>query len=165
MTTVTREDLLISEPKLLDRWRGVMSLVRDEALLVPLAMGGKSMGGRMASLVADELEPDALVCLGFPFHAAGREIGERADHLRVIRTPTLIVQGERDPMGRRETVEGLHLSEAIRVQWMTDGDHGFRPRRASGHTEEENLEAAAEVVASYLTTRRSDSSSRLRPQR
>jgi predicted alpha/beta-hydrolase family hydrolase len=72
-----------------------------------LAIGGKSMGGRMASLLADELGADALVCLGYPFYAVGKPEKPRVEHLAGLKTPTLIVQGERDALGNREAVEGM----------------------------------------------------------
>ncbi|MBW6119335.1 alpha/beta family hydrolase, partial [Pseudomonas aeruginosa] len=80
------------QAQLLDCWRRVHAQVR-ETLDGPLALGGKSMGGRMASLLADELGADALVCLGYPFYAAGKPEKPRVAHLAGLRTPTLIVQG------------------------------------------------------------------------
>src|SRR5712691_2037708 len=79
------------EPVLLDAWRNV---VRE--LGTDVAIGGKSMGGRMASMVADELGVRGLVCLGYPFHPPGKPQQLRTKHLAALRTPTLIVQGERD---------------------------------------------------------------------
>jgi predicted alpha/beta-hydrolase family hydrolase len=70
-----------------------------------LVIGGKSMGGRMASLVADEAGVRGLVCLGYPFHPPGQPEKLRTAHLRDLRTTTLIVQGTRDPLGTREEVE------------------------------------------------------------
>lgn len=113
-----------------------------------VVIGGKSMGGRMASLVADEVGARGLVCLGYPFHPAGRPEKVRTAHLEGLRTPTLIVQGTRDALGSRADVEGYALSPSIRVHWIEDGDHSFAPRKASGHTAAEHLAtAAAEVVA------------------
>ena len=62
-------------------------------------IGGKSMGGRIASLIADEAGVRGLICLGYPFHPVGKPKQLRVEHLRTINTPTLIVQGERDPFG------------------------------------------------------------------
>jgi predicted alpha/beta-hydrolase family hydrolase len=115
-----------------------------------LAIGGKSMGGRMASLVADELGADALVCLGYPFYAAGKPEKPRVEHLANLRTPTLIVQGERDALGNREAVGWYSLSSAIEVCWLTAGDHDLKPLKASGFSHEQHLQAAAERVAGFL---------------
>lgn len=96
-------------PKLLECWREVYGLVRLH-VAGTLAVGGKSMGGRMASLLADELGADALVCLGYPFYAVGKPEKPRVEHLASLQTRTLIVQGERDALGNREAVEAYTLS-------------------------------------------------------
>ncbi len=134
-------------PKLLDTWREVIERCGGGAGLV---IGGKSMGGRMASLLADERDVAGLLCLGFPAHAPGRPIGQRIDHLAGIQTPTLIIQGERDPMGNRETFAGLKLSEKINVKWLPDGEHSFKPRKASGRTLEENLDSMAGWAIEFI---------------
>ncbi|QEY63986.1 alpha/beta hydrolase [Metapseudomonas lalkuanensis] len=137
------------QAQLLGCWREVHALVRQQ-VTGPLAIGGKSMGGRMASLLADELGADALVCLGYPFHAVGKADKPRVAHLADLKTPTLIVQGERDPMGDRLTVAGYSLSDAIRVQWLVAGDHDLKPLKASGFSHEQHLEAAAGSVEAFL---------------
>lgn len=139
------------EPKLRARWADVI----ERAGVVPerLVIGGKSMGGRIASLIADEAEVAGLVCLGYPFHPTGKPEKLRTAHLEGLKTPTLIVQGTRDPMGKEEEVAGYTLSDAISLAWMPDGDHGFKPRKRSGHTEEENLAAAVQAVARFLGER------------
>ena len=60
-----------------------------------LIIGGKSLGGRIASLIADEAEVAGLICLGYPFHPTGKPDQLRVEHLQAIKTPTLILQGER----------------------------------------------------------------------
>jgi predicted alpha/beta-hydrolase family hydrolase len=136
-------------PKLLECWREVYAVVRRH-VTGRLAIGGKSMGGRMASLLADELGADALVCLGYPFYAVGKPEKPRVEHLAALKTPTLIVQGERDALGDREAVEGYVLSPSIEVFWLAAGDHDLKPLKASGFTHEQHLAAAAEKVASFL---------------
>lgn len=115
-----------------------------------LLIGGKSMGGRVASLVADELAASAgvrgCVCLGYPFHPPGRPQQLRTGHLEALRTPTLILQGERDSFGRREEVEAYALAPAISLAWIPAGDHSFRPTVASGRREADNWAAAVEAV-------------------
>ncbi|BAN49565.1 alpha/beta family hydrolase [Metapseudomonas resinovorans] len=136
--------------QLLACWREVHALVRQQ-VTGPLAIGGKSMGGRMASLLADELGADALVCLGYPFHAVGKADKPRVAHLADLKTPALIVQGERDPMGDRLTVAGYSLSDAIRVHWLAAADHDLKPLKASGLTHEQHLANAADEIAKFLT--------------
>src|SRR3954447_14811934 len=111
-----------------------------------LVIGGKSMGGRMASLVADEVGARGLVCLGYPFHPPDKPDRLRTAHLHDLRTPTLIVQGTRDPFGTPEDVSGYGLSPAIRVLWLEDGDHSFKPRASSGFKEKQHLESAVAAV-------------------
>lgn len=135
-------------PKLLDTWRQVRDLFREHTNLF---IGGKSMGGRIASLVADESDVAGLICLGFPFHGAGKGLGERADHLKTIETPTLIIQGTRDPLGSQETVGDFELSPKASFLWLPDGNHGFQPRKKSGHTLEENLDDAADAIERFTT--------------
>ncbi len=115
-----------------------------------LAIGGRSMGGRIASMLADEVDAAALVCLGYPFHPTGKPERLRTAHLEQLRTPTLIVQGERDPMGRAEEVAGYRLSPAIELRWLADGDHSFRPRRSSGRSEAANIDEATAAVVDFL---------------
>jgi hypothetical protein len=114
-------------------------------------LGGKSMGGRMASMVADELGVAGLVCLGYPFHAPGRPESPRIAHLQQLRTPALILQGTRDPFGSTEELAGYGLSPAIRVHWLEDGDHDFKPRKASGRTHRGNWDEALDAIGSFLS--------------
>lgn len=119
----------------------------------PLLIGGKSMGGRVASLVADELHGAGriagLVCLGYPFHPTGKPEQLRTAHLASLATPALFVQGERDPFGNRAEVEGYPLSPRIAMHWAGDGDHDLGPRGGKGFTRRGNLEASADAVAAF----------------
>ena len=120
----------------------------------PLVIGGKSMGGRIASLVADGLSRESrilgCICLGYPFHPLGKPQTLRVEHLLKLQTPTLIVQGERDAMGSRGEVENYSLSQHLQFAWMPDGDHSFKPRKRSGHTEQQNLDLAVAKVNDFL---------------
>jgi predicted alpha/beta-hydrolase family hydrolase len=133
---------------LLDTWRTVIRHLGPENLVI----GGKSLGGRMASMVADETGVRGLACLGYPFHPPGRLDRVRVAHLNELRAPALILQGTRDPFGSPEQVEGYGLPPSIRVHWLDDGDHGFKPRKASGRTEKGNWDEAIEVLSGFLAT-------------
>ncbi len=137
------------QAQLLEQWRSMYGLVRRQTA-GPLAIGGKSMGGRMASLLADELEPAGLVCLGYPFHPAGKPEKPRVAHLDRLKTRTLIVQGERDALGNRQQVEEYRLGDSIRVHWLASADHDLKPLKSSGLTHEQHLDATAEAVARFL---------------
>jgi predicted alpha/beta-hydrolase family hydrolase len=114
-----------------------------------LVIGGKSMGGRIASMVADRAGVSGLVCLGYPFHPTGRPTTLRVAHLEALATPTLILQGERDTLGTREEIAAYTLSPAIRVVYLADGDHSFKPRKSSGHTYEQNLAQAVQEMIGF----------------
>jgi predicted alpha/beta-hydrolase family hydrolase len=130
-------------------WREVVSELGGAERLV---IGGKSLGGRIASLVADEVSARGLVCLGYPFHPPGKPQALRVEHLRTLRTPTLIVQGACDPLGSQEDVAGYSLSPAIRVHWIADGDHSLKPRVRSGRTEAQNLDEAVAAIADFAAS-------------
>ena len=132
-------------PKLIAFWKQIIAGMNAERLVI----GGKSMGGRIASMVADECEVAGLVCLGYPFHPPGRPEKLRTAHLADLRTPTLIVQGERDPFGKPEETAGYELSKAIEFAWMPDGDHSLKPRVKSGRTEADNLADAIAAIAEF----------------
>ncbi|MFL6258263.1 MAG: alpha/beta family hydrolase [Thermoanaerobaculia bacterium] len=135
------------EPALRAAWKEAIDALGGGERLV---IGGKSLGGRMASLVADETGARGLVCLGYPFHPPDKPERPRTAHLRELRTPTLIVQGTRDPFGTPEDVAGYELSPAIRVVWLEDGDHSFKPRASSGFKEKQHLESAVAAVVGFV---------------
>ena len=127
-----------------------------------LVIGGKSMGGRMASLMVTDIAAQTplvhncaakvrgVACLGFPFHPPAKPENYRGDHLATITVPTLILQGERDTFGVRSEVEQWVFSPQVSYQFLADGDHGFKPRKASGHTEAENITIAIEALAVFI---------------
>lgn len=120
----------------------------------PLALIGKSMGGRVATTVADELGAIACVAVGYPFHPPKKPEQLRTAHLATLRTPTLILQGERDPFGTPDEVAGYPLSDAIELRWFEDGDHSLEPRKKSGFTAEQHLAAAIGAAAAFVLARR-----------
>jgi hypothetical protein len=135
------------EPVLRDSWKEVVERLGGGGRLV---IGGKSMGGRIASMVADEVGARGLVCLGYPFHPPGRPEKLRTKHLETLVTPALIVQGTRDAFGTPEDVAGYALSPAIRFVWLEDGDHSWKPRASSGRTEGENMTDALAAMREFL---------------
>ncbi len=100
-------------------------------------------------MIADTTAVKGLVCLGYPFHPAGRPQTLRVSHLKELSTPTLILQGDRDSLGSREEIAGYALSSAIRIVFLPDGDHSFKPRKSSGRTYEENMAVAAREMAAF----------------
>ena len=134
---------------LLEAWRKVYAEVRAK-VAGPLVLAGKSMGGRMASMLADELQVQALVCLGYPFYPAGKVDRPRIEHLADLRTPTLIVQGERDALGAKAVVRQYPLSTAIELEWLAFADHDLKPLKRSGFTHEQYMALSAQRIADFL---------------
>ncbi|MEM0548999.1 MULTISPECIES: alpha/beta fold hydrolase [Aeromonas] len=138
------------QPVLLDHWR---EMVREFAH-PRLFLAGKSMGGRMAAEISDEIycEMNAagLLILGYPFHPPARPDRWRGEVLKQIKTPTLLLQGERDTFGSRVELADFPFSSAVSVHWLTDGDHGFKPRKSSGLCEQDNLQQAASRIRQFV---------------
>lgn len=121
----------------------------------PLIIGGKSMGGRVASMAADPLfaarRIAGLLCLGYPFHPPGKPQQLRTAHLIGLKTPTLICQGTRDEFGDRYEVGDYGLSDEVEVNWLEDGDHDLKPRKAiSGFTTAQHLQSVADKVTEWV---------------
>lgn len=135
------------QKKLSQEWRDVVDLVGRKT---PLVLGGKSMGGRYASMLADELGVAGLICLGYPFHPPGKPEKLRTEHLVELQTPALFVQGERDPFGTRDEVKAYTLSSRIEMYWSPDGDHSLKPRKSSGRTEQQNWQDGVKKIDAFL---------------
>lgn len=130
------------------RWHEVIEALGGGANLV---IGGKSLGGRIASQIADAAGVRGLACLGYPFHAPGQPATPaRIAHLGALRTPTLIVQGTRDPFGTPDEVATYSLSPQIRVLWLEDGDHSLAPRKRSGFTTDGHLATALDAIVELV---------------
>ena len=103
-------------------------------------------------MLADEVGADGLICLSYPFHSPGKPSRLRVEHLETLRCRSLIMQGERDPMGRRDDVAGDALSASITLRWLVDDDHSLKPRKASRETEAGDLAAAVAAIDHFITT-------------
>lgn len=123
----------------------------------PLIIGGKSMGGRVASMIAGELFASntvvGLLCLGYPFHPPGKPDQLRTTHLETLSCPTLICQGTRDEFGTRSDVATYALSDCIDLLWLEDGDHDLKPRKTiSGYSTSDHLATMALAVKAWAAT-------------
>ncbi|WP_419693896.1 alpha/beta fold hydrolase [Mesorhizobium muleiense] len=128
--------------------------LRAKGVNGPLIIGGKSMGGRVASMIADEMfskgDISGLLCLGYPFHPPGKPTQLRTKHLAGLKTPTLIFQGTRDEFGTRDEVATYDLSDTIEMRWLEDGDHDLKPRKSiSGFSAADHLKALADAVKAW----------------
>ena len=133
-------------PKLLEAYQEIIDQVDADKLVI----GGKSMGGRMASHLSELDKVAAMACLGFPFHPPGKPEKYKGEHLAELAKPCLILQGERDTFGKREEFADFDLSDSIRVEFIPDGDHSFKPRKSSGYTEQQNIALAVEKLSAFI---------------
>lgn len=156
--------------KLLQHFADVICDVNAKEPLLPLFIGGKSMGGRMATMLLSEAtayqqhqsnEPSVEQCeylagicgaiaLGYPFHPPGKPEKTRTAHLETLTKPLLVMQGERDTFGTKADISTYSLSSSIKVKYLPDGDHSFKPRKASGYTQESHIQTAAEATAKFI---------------
>jgi predicted alpha/beta-hydrolase family hydrolase len=140
--------------KLLSHFAALIDEVAKTQTSVPTFIGGKSMGGRMATMVLDESESIiGAIAFGYPFHPPGKPEKLRTAHLETLKKPLLILQGERDTFGTKDEVSAYALSSTIVVSYLTDGDHSFKPRKQSGFTLETHIECAAKSTADFIKAR------------
>lgn len=135
-------------PKLLACFKEHIALIDDD---LPLFLAGKSMGGRMATMLATEkLAIKGVIALGYPFHPPGKPDKLRTEHLDALTVPCLIIQGERDTFGTKQEVVTFGLPEPLQVTWLEDGDHSFKPRKSSGFTEAGHRLRAAQALVAFI---------------
>ena len=143
-------------PKLIAAWRDALSAVAANHPAQRLAIGGKSMGGRMATLLAAEpdapLQIGAIVTLGYPFHPPGKPDRLLVDHFPALdAVPILMVQGTRDPFGGASEVPSYRLPARAILHWVEDGDHDLKPRKMSGRTHMQALTELANSISDFFS--------------
>jgi uncharacterized protein len=146
-------------PVLEETWRAVVDAVQDRLHAGALVVGGKSMGGRIASQVLADPPSTAgwsrvagLVLLGYPLHPPGKPDAPRTAHLPAIRVPVLLVQGTRDSFGTRAEIEPVFaaMPAAVDFEFIDGGDHGFAVPKSSGRTERDVLDGVIARVATWI---------------
>jgi predicted alpha/beta-hydrolase family hydrolase len=140
-----------------ETFRTVVDRARQEGAQ-RLVIGGKSMGGRIASQIAagpTGVVVDGLVFLGYPLHPPGRPDRIRDAHLTDVKAPMLFVEGTRDPFCPLPTLEGVlqKVRSPYDLVVIEDGDHSFKVRKSSGRSSTEALEELIESVASWVLAR------------
>lgn len=117
----------------------------------PLFIGGKSMGGRIATMVADNhAYVKGCIVFGYPFHPPKKPNVLRTEYLKTITTPTLIVQGTKDPFGTQDAWDTYCLSPHIRIAPIETGNHDLKPLRASGKTLDDSLDTAVQHACDFI---------------
>ncbi|MEO8324142.1 MAG: alpha/beta family hydrolase [Actinomycetota bacterium] len=140
-------------PVLEETYRAVAEFVRSKAK-GSLVLGGKSMGGRIASqIVAGGTDADGLVFFGYPLHPPGRPDRIRDAHLKGVTCPMLFIEGTRDPFCPLDTLQRVlkKVSSPTEVHVVDDGDHSFKVRKLSGRTTEEAWDEVVQVSSRFLS--------------
>lgn len=140
-------DGLIEE---MSRWCDILSRPNSPTLW----LGGKSLGGRVASMLAARNGATGLALCGYPFHPPGKPDRTRLAHWPDIDCPTLVMQGSRDPFGKRCEVEGYDLPANACVHFLEDGDHDWKPRRISGRSQADLIDEGAAGIAAMMAASR-----------
>lgn len=146
------------QPILLGHFRAVIEEARAGVdRQAGVFVGGKSMGGRMASILAAEPGIDdsvrGAVCFGYPFHPPGKNDRWRTDHFQSLCRPIQIIQGTRDPFGRQAEVEARDLDalDNVNLAWLEGGDHDYRPLARQSESREDLIQQAAAMAARFMT--------------
>jgi predicted alpha/beta-hydrolase family hydrolase len=144
------------EPVLLEYFSGVIDRVRAELGSGSLILvGGKSMGGRMASILASRRDDiDGVICFGYPFHPPGKLDRWRTAHFRDLNCPILVLQGTRDPFGKPdELADHQRDLEAIDLRWLEGGNHDFQTLKSQPQTQSELIAQAARETRIFVDER------------
>ncbi len=122
-----------------------------DAVEGPVVIAGKSMGGRVATTLLESSSVLGCVALGYPFHPPGKPDSLRTEHLQTIEKPLLVLQGERDPFGKKEEFPNDWLPTGATLCWVPDGEHSFKARKKSGYTTEGNLDLAVQKIHEFCS--------------
>ena len=137
--------------KLLASFNDVLASAQQD---LPLFIGGKSMGGRMASMLvaerASQTHIEGVIAFGYPFHPPGKKDTLRVAHFCDIKVPFCVVQGERDTFGKRDELSTLADTSPATIHWIQDGDHSLVPRKKSGLTQQQNWQQAADIAVRFI---------------
>lgn len=112
----------------------------------PIFLAGKSMGGRIATMILESSDVNCCFVFGYPFHPIGKQLTTRTEHFQELTKPVYIFQGDRDPMGNKDEVAQYSLPSAVRIHWLPDGNHDLKPRKASGFTQQEHIYSALDKM-------------------
>ncbi|MGB0894752.1 MAG: alpha/beta family hydrolase [Parashewanella sp.] len=138
-------------PKLLAHFESVIKKVISEYQPSRLFLMGKSMGGRVAAILAENtrFKLNGIICLGYPFVPI-KGGNPRLEPLQKCHVPTCIIQGERDRFGNTEQVPLWSIPDRVQIKWINDGDHSLQPRKTSGFTWEQNFELSITEIINFI---------------
>lgn len=127
-----------------------IEVINQRKSQLPLFIGGKSMGGRIATMIAEKTPVHGTICYGYPFHPPGKPDKLRTAHLIQASKDILILQGEKDTFGNQQEVVGFRLSDAIQIEFLSAADHSFKPLKSSGFTQQQHILTAAATTADFI---------------
>jgi predicted alpha/beta-hydrolase family hydrolase len=137
-------------PKLVDAFYDIMADELVQGAGLPVFIGGKSMGSRVAAMIANQADVRGVICLGYPFHPRNKPEKLRLEPLQQCHKPVLILQGQRDPLGNKDEVESYQLNSCCQLKFMPDGDHDLKPRIKSGFTHSQHLATAIALIGDFI---------------
>ncbi|WP_420820519.1 alpha/beta family hydrolase [Saliniradius amylolyticus] len=134
-------------PKLIEAFEQQVSGAGGE---LPLFVGGKSMGARVALSICHLSPVRGAIALGYPLHPPGKPEKLRLEPLQQADKPVLIVQGERDTFGNREDWQNIELEAHLTLSFLADGDHSLKPRKRSGYDYDTHMASAADCISGFI---------------
>lgn len=148
-------------PKLIDCYKQVVNDFiainnnnNNKKKKLPLFIGGKSMGSRVAATIACDVEMSELIrgvfCFGYPFHPIKKIEKLRLEPLQNTHKPILIAQGERDALGSEVEIIDYEISHLCQCFFLSDGDHSLKPRIKSGYTQRQHIESAVQAIVQFI---------------
>jgi predicted alpha/beta-hydrolase family hydrolase len=144
-------------PKLIACYKRVindLTVSDSHQALLPLFIGGKSMGSRVAATIAGDDDIAMLIhgvfCLGYPFHPTKKPDKLRLEPLQNTQKSVLILQGDRDTLGSQTEIEQYEVSPLCHTVFLPDGDHSLKPRVKSGHTYQQHIETAVSAIVKFI---------------
>lgn len=143
-------------PKLISCFEEVMTEfnLNNSRAQLPLFIGGKSMGSRVAATLANDEEYAKLIlgvfCFGYPFHPPKKVDKLRLEPLQNTLRPILIAQGERDTLGSKEEILGYNIASLCHCHFLSDGDHSLKPRVKSGYTHSQHMEKSVQIITQFI---------------
>lgn len=144
-------------PKLIDCYKRVINdlpLSDSNQTKLPLFIGGKSMGSRVAATIAEDDDIAILIqgvfCIGYPFHPTKKPDKLRLEPLQNTQKPVLILQGDRDTLGAKTEIEQYEVSPLCQTVFLPDGDHSLKPRVKSGYTHQQHIETAVRALVKFI---------------
>lgn len=144
-------------PKLIDCYKRVIDdlpVIDSNQAILPLFIGGKSMGSRVAATIAADDDIAMMIqgvfCIGYPFHPTKKPEKLRLEPLQNTQKSVLILQGDRDTLGSQIEVEQYQISPLCQTVFLPDGDHSLKPRVKSGYTHQQHIETAVNALVKFI---------------